>query len=161
MIAACALALGTVACNHEPRVPEGRELVTIKGERFFLEPALDQATRFKGLGGREAIEPDGGMLFVFPTPRPLAFVMRDCPYPIDIAYLSEAGTVMTMHEMEPEEPQRPGESDIAYEMRLRRYPSMYPCRYVVEVAGGTWERLGLEVGDAIDFDRERLKAIAR
>ncbi len=68
-LAAIALCVGSVACSNDPGVPEGRELVTIKGERFFVEPATNDATRFKGLGGRDSIEPDGGMLFVFPTSR--------------------------------------------------------------------------------------------
>jgi hypothetical protein len=160
-LGALALCAASVACSNDPAVPEGRELVTIKGERFFLEPAIDEATRFKGLGGRETIEPSGGMIFVFPQPRQLAFVMRDCKAPIDIAFLSESGRVMTIHEMKPEEPQKPGESDMAYETRLPRYPSRFPCRYAVEVAGGTWDRLGVREGDEILFDLDGLKARAR
>jgi uncharacterized membrane protein (UPF0127 family) len=160
-LGAIALCAASVACSNDPGVPEGRELVTIKGERFYLEPAIDDATRFKGLGGRETIEPNGGMIFVFPQPRQLAFVMRDCLAPVDIAFLSETGRVMTFHEMTPEEPQKPGESDLAYENRLPRYPSRFRCRYAVEVAGGTWDRLGLAEGDVIEFDIDGLKARAR
>lgn len=45
------------------------ESVKIDGRVFHLSWALDGATRFKGLSDREFIEPDGGMLFVFPGRR--------------------------------------------------------------------------------------------
>lgn len=154
------LAALTTGCT-EPSAPEGRELVVIKGERFFLEPALDQPTRTIGLGNRELIEDRGGMIFVFPRAQRREFVMRNCPYPIDIAYLSEEGRVMVMHEMLPEEPKSETESDLVYEYRLKRYSSRFPTRFVVEVQGGTWQRLGLAAGDLIEFDIESLKARAR
>lgn len=156
------LALAAGACNHETSdVPSGRELVIIEGERFYLEPALDPASREIGLGGRESIDPDGGMIFVFPKAQHQAFWMRNCMTDIDIAYLSETGRVMTLYEMKAETPKKPGESDIAYFNRLQRYPSGFPSRFVVEVAPGTWERLDLQPGDVISFDIESLKARAR
>ena len=151
----------TAACSNEPGAPDGRELVIIRGEHFYLEPAIDPATRETGLGGRESIESDGGMIFAFPTPRVQAFWMRNCLADIDIAYLSETGRVMTMHAMKAEPPKRTGESDLAYSNRLTRYPSRFPSRFVVEVAGGTWDRIGLAEGDVISFDIEGLKARAR
>ena len=51
--------------------------VRVGGETFRLELALDDETRTLGLGGREEIPRDGGMLFVFPQAAQLSFVMRD------------------------------------------------------------------------------------
>ena len=144
-----------------PTPPPGRELVTIAGEHFFLEPALDTRARTRGLGGREQIEPDGGMVFAFPYKAPLQFVMRDCPIPIDIAYLDDTGRVVRLYEMAVEPARGPDESAMAYEMRLTRYPSELPVRYVVEVAAGTWRRLGIKQGDQFTLDLEGLKARAR
>lgn len=143
------------ACD---KAPAGKELVTIKGKKFYVDPALDQKTREKGLGGRESIPADGGMIFYFPYNDVLQFVMRDCPVAIDIAFLDEAGRVLAIHEMKPEEPKKPGESDAMYEMRLKRYSSRFPARAAVEVAGGTLVPLGLKTGDVIEFDRDGLKA---
>lgn len=135
--------------------------VKIKGKTFALEVALDDSVRVKGLGGREKIAEDGGMVFVFARPFKQEFVMRDCPIAIDIAFLDGAGRVLAMHEMTPEEPRKAGESAEAYESRLKRYGSRFPSQFVVEVAGGTLRRLGLEVGDLIVLDTEGLKARAR
>jgi hypothetical protein len=146
------------ACGEAAR--PGFERVVIKESTFWLEAVTEDATRIKGLGGRESIPEDGGMLFVFPFSDPLAFVMRDCTFEIDIAFLDDAGRVVAMHTMKVE-PRNPGESDSGYEARLTRYPSRFPARFAVEVRGGTLERLGLQPGDLIALDVEGLKKRAR
>lgn len=134
----------------------------IAGETFFLETALDDETRYQGLSGRKHIEEDGGMIFVFPRSMRLAFVMRDCSIPIDIAYLDGAGRVLTMHEMQPEEPQQANESDWEYEQRLKQYPSRFPAQIAVELRGGRLEELGVQEGDRIHIhDLASLKRRAK
>lgn len=135
--------------------------VTIKGERFMMELALTEPHRIKGLSGRAEIDPKGGMLFVFPSPARREFVMRDCPAPIDIAFLDSSGRVVALHEMKPEEPKREGESDMEYEFRLKRYPSRFPAQFAVETAGGRLAALGLREGDKVVFDVEGLKRRAQ
>lgn len=135
--------------------------VTIKGERFVMEVALTEPHRVRGLSGRPEIDPKGGMLFVFPTSARREFVMRECPVPIDIAFLDSSGRVVAVHEMTPEEPRREGESDMEYEMRLKRYPSRYPAQFAVETAGGRLGAVGLREGDKVAFDVEGLKRRAQ
>lgn len=134
--------------------------ITIAGERFDLVPALDTGARTLGLGGVASIPDRGGMVFVFPAPTVLSFVMRDCRTDIDIAYLDDRGRVLTTYTMI-NEPRRPGESDWDYEDRLTRYSSRFPARFAVEVAPGTFERLGVRTGDVFEFDAAALKARAR
>jgi len=157
------LALAGACAANEPAFEDGveRERVEIAGRVFQLELALDDASRFRGLSGRDHIDENGGMIFVFPRAQRLGFVMRHCPVPIDIAYLDGAGRVVAMHAMEPEAPQGAGESDNEYEMRLRRYDSRFPAQFAVEVRGGTLEELGLETGDLVRFDVQGLKRRAR
>ena len=132
--------------------------VWIGGERFQLEVARDPATQFRGLGGRTTIDPHGGMLFVFPYPHATAFVMRDCPIPIDIAFLDAEGRVIAIHEMQSEPPRGADESASAYESRLRQYPSVLPALFAIETAGGRLRALGLKGGDKLDLNREALLA---
>lgn len=125
--------------------------VMIGGERFTLEVARDAATQFRGLGGRTQIDPHGGMLFVFPYPRATAFVMRDCPIAIDIAFLDADGRVLAIHEMQSETPRGERESSSAYESRLRQYPSGLPALFAIETAGGRLRALGVRGGDKIEI----------
>ncbi|MFI4917601.1 MAG: DUF192 domain-containing protein [Phycisphaerales bacterium JB060] len=158
VFALVAMLLG--ACVPNEAVSNDVETITINGQAFFMEIAADDATRLKGLGGREQIEPDGGMIFVFPRPRSLEFVMRDCLVPIDIAFLDQFGTVVATHEM-PVEPQEEGESRQAYESRLTRYPSRAAAQFALEFKSGKLRELGLERGDKVELDFARLQKIAR
>jgi uncharacterized membrane protein (UPF0127 family) len=135
--------------------------VVIKGERFVMELALTEPHRIQGLSGRPEIDPKGGMLFVFPTSARREFVMRECPAPIDIAFLDSSGRVVAVHQMTPEDPRREGESDMEYEFRLKRYPSRFPVQFAVETAGGRLAALGLQEGDKVMFDVEGLKRRAQ
>lgn len=128
-----------------------RELL-IRGERFRLEVAADPQTMYRGLGGRSVIPRNGGMLFAYPAPGPLAFVMRDCPVPIDVAFLDAAGRVLNVHTMQPEPPRRPDESAAAYERRLPGYPSAGSAQYAIELAGGRFAELGVGPGDRIALE---------
>jgi len=145
------------------------ESVNIGGEWFHLELAIDNATRFKGLSDREVIEPDGGMLFVFKRASVQRFVMRDCAIPIDIIFLDASGHITAKHHMPVEPPRDPATEPIdpslgyspKYDARLAKYSSRYAAQFVIELAGGTLERLDLNEGDQIDLDVEGLKARAK
>src|SRR5688572_16150643 len=60
--------------------------VELGGKKFLLEIVSDPDKRFLGMGKRESVEEDGGMLFVFPSSENgvKSFVMRDCLIDIDI-----------------------------------------------------------------------------
>jgi uncharacterized membrane protein (UPF0127 family) len=148
-----------LACSQSEPAPDAPlELpetlwVEMAGEPFELELALDGATRHRGLSGRLSIDPNGGMLFVNAVERPQAMVMRDCPIPIDVAFLDSSGEVLAIHEMRPELPRRPGESQREYESRLRLYDSGgVPAGFAIETAGGRLGEIGLQVGDRVVFD---------
>lgn len=134
--------------------------VSIKGETFNLERALTPESRLLGLSYRREIAADGGMVFAFVRPAVQQFVMRHCYTPIDILYLNDDGTVINAYAMAVEPAQRADESDRAYEFRLRRYPSRGATRLVIELAGGTIERLGIERGDRFTGDFASLFAAA-
>ncbi|MEM6755878.1 MAG: DUF192 domain-containing protein [Planctomycetota bacterium] len=125
--------------------------IDIKGQTFHLEMALTPDQQFQGLSDRAEIAGDGGMIFVFASAKRRAFVMRRCLVPIDIAFVSPTGSVTAVHAMQVVPYDTP-------EFRLKPYRSRYPAQYAIEVAGGTWERIGLEAGDQLDLPAEKLKA---
>jgi len=159
LVAGCSEPKGTEASNIES--------VKISGTVFHLELALDGPTRFHGLSDRDSIEPDGGMLFVFPKPSVQRFVMRDCPTDIDILFLDPSARITAMYHMPVEETRRPDEPKTdnpgqdKYEQRLHRYSSKFASQFVIELAGGTLKNLDLHEGDLIDLDTKGLKARAK
>ncbi|MEL6396496.1 MAG: DUF192 domain-containing protein [Planctomycetota bacterium] len=167
-------------CGEKPLVDEqGRVEVPIKGETFRLELAADDSKRVPGLGGRESIEADGGMLFAFREPAVMSFLMRDCLVAIDIAYLDSRGRVLKMYTMPAEPPRGEGEGEpgwlatdpdltpaqraqaAVYEARLPKYTSRYDAQFVIELRKGTLERLRVREGDQIALDWEALKRLAK
>jgi len=132
----------------------GTQRIEINGEVFTLELAMTDATRLQGLSDRDSIPADGGMLFVFPSEKPRAFVMRRCLVPIDIIFLSPGGKVLATHAMQIEPADRP-------EDELKRYASGGKTAFVIELAAGSLERLGLEVGDPLELPLLELKRRAR
>ncbi|MFN8816398.1 MAG: DUF192 domain-containing protein [bacterium] len=163
------ITLGMAGCDD--KASDDVAVVKIAYKKFTLELALDDARRFRGLSERTFIEPDGGMLFVFPDHLVAVqgFVMRDCPIAIDIIYLDGSGRIVAMHEMKPEPPRDPakGEGTPAdannpiYNARLKQYSSRFPSQFVIELAGGTIKTLGVKDGDLVQLDIKALKKRAR
>lgn len=122
----------------------------LAGVAYELELAADPASRERGLMGRGEIPPRGGMLFAFPDDAPRAFWMKGCLVDIDIAFLDRRGVVVATHRMRAEPARLSGESEAAYEGRLRHYASGLPARFAVELRAGSLVRLGLRPGSEVD-----------
>ena len=137
-----------------------RETVDIRiaGEEFSLWIAADDSSQHTGLAGLTDIPDRGGMLFVYPTPRPRRFYMAYCLIDIDLIFLDSESRIVALHEMSAEPPRRTDESEAAYSRRLPRYRSLQPAQYAIELKAGSIRRLGLRVGQRIDADISALIA---
>jgi hypothetical protein len=94
---------------------------------------------YRGLGGRESLPDDRGMLFVFPEPGSDAFWMKDMLIPIDIIWISTEGRVVDIQAAQPE----PGVPDA----QLKLYEPSALGQYVLEVRAGLVAEMGVQVGD--------------
>lgn len=151
----------------EAKPPEKKEPETVSiavgPKTFKLELAADESVRMKGLGQRDKIADDGGMLFCFKDVQVRGFVMRDCPIDIDIIYLDGAGRVVSFYQMKAEPPRGDGEGKVGdfnnmkYESRLKPYSSRFGCQFVIELKGGTIPSLGVAAGQQVKYDWESLK----
>jgi len=103
---------------------------------------------------RDHIPADGGMLFSYPSPRPLHFWMKNCLVDMDLIFLDASGTVVANHRMtiEPARGNQENESD--YHNRLKRYSSGDPAQFAIELQAGQVQRLGLKPGDRIALPDE-------
>lgn len=148
-------------CDQTPRQPLAHQLqatsdeaqfqqVTMNGQYFTLQLALDDDQRFEGLSDVKNIPEDGGMLFVFPAARELNFVMRKCLVPIDLIYLGPGGRIVSMHKMQVVPYDTP-------ESQLKYYNSGWPAQFVIELREGSIDRLDLKIGHKIDLPLQSLK----
>lgn len=152
MVQARAVAL-LKAPNTEP--------VPIAGRLFALELALTDEQHRRGLMDRAWLEPDGGMLFVYPYEQQLSFWMANCLIDLDLICLDDRGRIVALHSMSAEPLQRRGESQWDYHNRLPRYVSRRPARYAIELRAGMIDQLKLDIGDVIPLDRARLRRLKR
>lgn len=115
----------------------GLEIVelTVGTETVTAEIADTPETRSRGLMHRETLPDDHGMIFVYPTAGPLSFWMKNTPLPLDIAFIREDGTIVSIRAMAPQS------------LRSHRTPS--PVPYALEMNQGWFEEHGIGVGDTV------------
>ncbi|MBB5016627.1 DUF192 domain-containing protein [Rehaibacterium terrae] len=138
-VAGLASALLFAACTGSGADPRWVEL---RGERFTVEIADDDASRARGLMFRDHL-PDGhGMLFIHDREEPQAFWMKNTRIPLDILYFDDRRRLVSMAQRVP--PCSAGD-------RCPSYPSERPARYTLELNAGTAARLGVRRGDELKF----------
>jgi uncharacterized protein len=113
------------------------EIVTATGvHAFSVELARNDAEREKGLMYRRFMPPDCGMLFDFKREEPVTFWMKNTYIPLDMIFISRAGTVTAV-------------AANAEPLSEQLIPSGGPCYGVLEVNAGIAATIGLKPGDKI------------
>ncbi len=115
-------------------------IVDSAGQRhlFQVELALSPEERERGLMFRDHLAADGGMIFLFGQPTTIVMWMKNTPIPLDMLFMDSHGTITHI-------------AADAVPYSLTNIPSGGPALGVLEVAGGTAARLGIHVGDRVDF----------
>ncbi|MBI2086116.1 DUF192 domain-containing protein [Candidatus Daviesbacteria bacterium] len=127
-----------------PQTPVSRMLL-INGARLTIEVADTQAKRNAGLGGRQSLATDAGMLFVFDDVDKHPFWMKGLTFPLDFVWIKGDKVV----DISPNAaPPAPGQQD-AY---LSIYQSKEDVDKVLEVNAGTVQRLNIKAGDTIKIE---------
>jgi uncharacterized membrane protein (UPF0127 family) len=150
ILALSAAALFGVACggsseNAVATREPGLALVRVGSLAVQAEVPVPESDAFyRGLGGRESLPDDRGMLFVFPEPGLHAFWMKDMLIPIDIIWISAEGRVADIQTAQPE----PGVPD----QQLKLYRPDAEATYVLEVRAGLAADKGVEVGDEAQIE---------
>lgn len=124
-----------------PKMPVFKEM-DINGNKLKVEIADTQEKRSKGLGGREKLASDEGMLFIFPKRDKYPFWMKGLTFALDFIWIREDKVVDLLHNVEPPAPGQTDES-------LPIYQSIEEVDQVLEVSGGTAGRLKIKVGDTV------------
>lgn len=102
-----------------------------------IEEATTQSEREKGLGNRDNLRQDKGMLFVFESVDYHCFWMKDMKFSIDIIWLDEERKVV----------------DIMQNVDPATYPENFcpkaPAKYVLEVNSGLTASSGVGLGSKL------------
>ena len=121
---------------------EDGQWVELKGARFKVEIANDDAERARGLMFRDSLATDRGMLFIHDLAEPQAYWMKNTKIPLDILYFGPDRRLVSAQERVP--PCSAGD-------RCPPYPSNGPALYVLELNAGQAAALGVKPGDELVF----------
>ena len=105
-------------------------------QRFIVELALSPAQQEQGLMYRRSLAADAGMLFVFAQPQIRTFWMHNTFIPLDMIFVAPGGRIVGYHER-------------AMPLSDAFVVSQAPAVAVLEVNGGTVDRLGIKIGDVV------------
>ncbi len=116
------------------------DVVELKGQRgasrFSVEIADDDEERARGLMFREHMPTSAGMLFIYDTPAPVSFWMRNTLIPLDMIFVDARGVVTSVHSNARPRDETP-------------IPGKGLVRAVLEINGGLAGRLGISAGDVM------------
>lgn len=131
--------LGIAAIAYYLRHPLTAK-ATIRGTTFRVELAMTPSEITKGLAYRKHLTPNHGMVFLLDHEEQYGFWMKGMEFPIDILWIQGA-TIVDIHKNVPVAPAEP-------------YPMYVPRQAVgkvLELAAGTVDRLGIQIGDEVTF----------
>ena len=112
------------------------ETASGQSHRIEVELALTPAQQAQGLMHRRDLAPDAGMLFIYSGDRPVHMWMKNTLIPLDMLFLTRDGRIVKVVER-------------AVPLSLQTISSDEAVAAVLELNGGTVDRLGIAAGDRI------------
>ncbi len=118
--------------------------IEISSNKISVEIADTQEKRNRGLGGRESLAPNEGMLFIFANADKYSFWMKGLKFPLDFVWIREDKVVDLMENIPAP---APGQKDET----LPIYQPKEAIDKVLELPAGSIQRLNIKVGDTIQI----------
>lgn len=134
----------TISQVGSSQTQDKKPKVKINDTEIEVEIADTEEKRTKGLSGRNSLEADKGMLFVFPKGTKATFWMKDMKFDIDIIWIKDEKVVKIDKNAKAPEENTP-------ENKLTLYPSEGPIDYVLEVNSGFSDKNNIKEGDPVTF----------
>jgi uncharacterized membrane protein (UPF0127 family) len=120
----------------KPQLDLPKAALTLGTNSLSAQIAADDPSRERGLMSRTNLGTDEAMVFVFPSPRPVSFWMKDTPTPLSIAYVGPSGRIFEIHDLKPfDETPIPSASSAII--------------YAIEVPQGWFEKHGVMAGSMV------------
>ncbi len=113
--------------------------VSMGGKKYALDVSENEPARQKGLGERNSMQLDEGMLFVFDKAEMQCFWMKDMRFSIDIIWLDEAKRVVHI------------EPNVSPDTFPQSFCPKAPAKYVIELNSGETAKSSINIGNQIRF----------
>lgn len=113
--------------------------IQINDQNLIVEIADERHEQAGGLSGRNYLDNDRGMLFIFPKPTRPEFWMKEMNFPLDIIWINKNNQI----------------TEIIKNLPLNTFPKTFmpssPILYVLEVNAGWSDKNNIKIGDKISF----------
>ena len=122
---------------------ESLSKVCFEAKCFYVELAATPEEISRGLMFREYLDPDKGMLFIYPDEGVHSFWMKNTLIPLDMVWINGNREVISI-------------SKDVQPCQTSQCPVITPgqkVQYVLELNGGTSDKIELAIGDKITFDK--------
>lgn len=126
-----------------PLTPVTRQLM-INSTTINVEIADTADKRNKGLGGRESLASDSGMLFLFDKPDRYPFWMKGMHFALDFIWINGSQVADLSQNV-------PAPAANAPDSALTIFSAGSPIDKVLEVPAGTIKNLNVKVGDSVQL----------
>ena len=111
-----------------------------------VEVADTPEARRRGLMYRKSLPENQGMLFVFPSARPLSFWMKNTWIPLSIGFFNSKRELLNVHEMEPES---------VVVKTPKSYSSISPAQYALEMNKGWFKKHNIKAGTKFKWTSQK------
>lgn len=135
----CAVPTAHALTPLAPECPTDRVSITggFGKAAFHVRVADDDPTRAQGLMHVENLPLSSGMLFVYDTPQPMSFWMRNTLIELDMLFVDSFGVIQHIHHRA-----QPHDETVIS-------PGRMPLLGALEINGGLSKRLGIQEGDVL------------
>lgn len=129
-----------VSIKAENKIPDKIQRAEINHTTIYLTEVRSLEERSLGLGGRDTLLEDHGMIFVFEKKDLYAFWMKGMRFPLDMIWLND-NIVVDITKNAP----------VVKSGEFPRYTSKSPANYVIEVNAGFTDKYNINIGDQVKF----------
>lgn len=117
----------------------GDTIITVGGKNLTVDIADDPLEQSRGLSGREILNENEGMLFVFPISHIPSFWMKDMNFSLDMIWITEAWQIAEITK------------NISPDTFPKTFSPESAVKYVLEVNAGWSDRNKIRVGDKVTY----------
>jgi len=146
MLPMLGLALMAAGCSSDSASPDlllTRKVTLPDGQEIRAEVEMDSVDMQKGMMFRDSLARGRGMLFIHQTPGLYPYWMFQVRIPLDMLWMDASHRIV---EISPDTPPCKTKASLC-----ANYGGHQPAQFVLELGGGEARRLGLSVGQTLEF----------